>query len=1019
MANLDTLTIYRRWYARKGHLRRRLPLRGYPAGVSEQSLSRAELARAGFRDPLAAQRPAHGLRLSGHLLDAVSASADPDLALASLSRLDAVRPSPLASARTDLRRWGRLVAVLGSSAALGDFVVRHPEAVRQVSDEAPAPRDAGGWRTSALEAVGADPGSPAPAATRPDTEAVSALRIEYRTRLLQVCAEDLTSGWTVEEVAASLADLAAAMLEGALAISRARLGEVAASCRLAVIALGKTGGGELNYASDVDVVFVHEPAPGASAATSLDAAQRLAAATMQVCSVHTTEGALWEVDAALRPEGSAGPLVRTLASHLAYYRRWARTWEFQALLKARPVAGDVPLGEAYVDAVAPLVWSAADRDGFVPEVQAMRRRVIENLPSVNADRQLKLGPGGLRDVEFAVQLLQLVHGRSDERLRSRTTLTALAALTDGGYVGRDDGAALADAYRFLRCLEHRIQLMWLRRVHVVPTRSEDLRRLGRSFGYREDPAGELDEAWRRNRRDVRRLHEKLFYRPVLAAVAAVPGEGMRLAPEAASARLTALGYADPQTALGHLQALTSGLTRRAAIQRQLLPVLLRWFADGPDPDAALLAFRTLSERLGGSPWYLRQLRDESLAAEQLARVLSHSRFATGLLALAPEAVAMLGSQAELTPRPAAQLRAEAEAVVRRHAGDPAAAFAAVRALRRRELSRVAMADVLHRLDVEPVGQALSDITLATLGGALEAATAAVAATSGPLPTRLAIVAMGRLGGQEMSYGSDADVMFVHEPAEGASEREASEAALAVAQRLRELLVAPGDDPPLHLDADLRPEGKQGPLVRSLAAHAAYYERWAALWERQALLRADAAIGAPGLCERFTRLIEALRWPVDGLLPGEVTELRRIKARVDSERLPRGADPATHLKLGRGGLGDVEWTVQLLQLQHAGSIPALRTTRTLPALRAAAAAGLLPGTDAAALEAAWLLVSRIRNAITVVAGRPSDTLPRDGRNRAGVADLLGYGIGGAEPMVDDYRRVTRRARSAFERVFGGR
>ncbi len=272
----------------------------------------------------------------------------------------------------------------------------------------------------------------------------------------------------------------------------------------------------------------------------------------------------------------------------------------------------------------------------------MRRRVVETIPAAEVDRQLKLGPGGLRDVEFAVQLLQLVHGRADASLRSGTTLDALKALAAGGYVGRADAAQLDEAYRFLRSMEHRIQLHRLRRTHLVPEDDGDLRRLGRSLGMRTDPVTTLLREWRRHASVVRRLHEKLFYRPLLDAVAQLaPGEA-RLSAEAARERLVALGYADPAAALRHLEALASGVSRKAAIQRTLLPVLLGWFADSADPDAGLLNFRKVSDALGKTPWYLRLLRDEGAAAENLARVLSAGRLAPDLLMRAPEAVALLG-----------------------------------------------------------------------------------------------------------------------------------------------------------------------------------------------------------------------------------------------------------------------------------------------------------------------------------------------------------------------------------------
>ena len=313
--------------------------------------------------------------------------------------------------------------------------------------------------------------------------------------------------------------------------------------------MGKCGARELNYASDVDVIFVAEPVSPGTDTAALRTATQLASAMIRVCSESTTEGALFPVDPNLRPEGRQGPLVRTLASHRAYYERWAKTWEFQALLKARPVAGDLELGRAYTGLLMPMVWQAAQRDNFVADVQAMRRRVLATLPAAEAGRQLKLGPGGLRDIEFAVQLLQLVHGRTDESLRQAATLPALAALAAGGYVGREDAASLAAAYRFLRRVEHLLQLRQLRRTHTLPEDPAALRRVGRALHLpgpqRGDPADALLAEWRQHAGHVRQLHEKLFYRPLLEAVARLPGEAARLTPSAAMARLEALGYAEP------------------------------------------------------------------------------------------------------------------------------------------------------------------------------------------------------------------------------------------------------------------------------------------------------------------------------------------------------------------------------------------------------------------------------------------------------------------------------------------
>jgi [glutamine synthetase] adenylyltransferase / [glutamine synthetase]-adenylyl-L-tyrosine phosphorylase len=980
------------------------------------------LARAGFTDAASAARLLDRSDLSGGVLDdtvlaAVGRSADPNRALVALGRLlDAAddRTELVAAVSDDELLLGRLAAVLGLSTTLADHLGRHPQQWHSLADiDAHRRPSAGELRAMMLRAVGAEPESDTPVASGPELDG---LRVAYRRQLLEIAALDLADGMDVPAVSAELADLAAATLEAGLAIGRSALSPGATPCRLAVIGMGKCGGRELNYVSDVDVIFVAEPIDGGDEAAALRTATELASVMMRACSDYTAEGTIWPVDAALRPEGRSGRLVRTLASHRAYYRSWAKTWEFQALLKARPVAGDAELGAAYVDAVQPLIWSAADRDGFVDDVRAMRRRVVEHIRPGEAERQLKLGPGGLRDVEFAVQLLQLVHGRADESLRSGTTLTALADLTAGGYVGRADGAVLDEAYRFLRTLEHRIQLERLRRTHVVPQSEDQLRRLGRSLGMRE-PVRELVDAWRRNAWEVRRLHEKLFYRPLLTAVARLPGDDARLTPEAARQRLEALGYADPAVALRHLEALTSGVSRRAAIQRTLLPVMLGWFADGPEPDAGLAGFRRVSDALGETPWYLRLLRDEGAAAERMAKVLASSRFATELLLRAPEAVAMFGDDSELTPREREPLEAEVRAGVARHE-DPVTAAEAVRAMRRRELVRVATGDILGLVSTEQVGEAVTAIASATLAGALEVAMRAIEAERRePLVTGVGVVAMGSLGAHEMGYASDADVLFVHQPLDG-DDQEATANALAVANEMRRLMSLPSPEPALTLDADLRPEGRQGPLVRTVPAYVAHYRRWSEVWERQALLRAAPLAGPPALLDRFFAAVDGIRWPRHGLTGKQLREIRRIKARVESERLPRGADPSTHLKLGPGGLADVEWTVQLLQMQHAAAVAGLRTTRTPDALEAAVEAGVLSAQDRSVLLAAWRMATSIRNAVVLVTGRPSDALPKDARTRAVVSRVLGYGSGQSAAFVDEYRRVARQCRAVVERVFYG-
>jgi len=982
-------------------------------------MSAAHLVRLGFTDPSAAELSLETAasytdpQWAQTLLTACASSADPDQALSLAAEVLAV--ASLSPDFYTVETAHRIASVLGTSEALGRTLVRHPDLLMALQDDQEPQYQQMCERL--LAAVGADRDARFPVARNDAVETLDRLRVAYRRELLAITWRDVGAGASIEQVTGWLTDLAEATLEAGLAVARAGLPIDSAECRLAVIGMGKCGGRELNYVSDVDVLFVAEPDVGSDEEAALRTATSLASGLIRACGQATTEGSIWQVDAALRPEGKQGALVRTLASHVGYYERWAKTWEFQALLKARPVAGDLELGRAYVDVIAPMVWQAAARPGFVADVQAMRQRVETHIPVKVASREIKLGAGGLRDVEFSVQLLQLVHGRSDVLLRSGNTLAALEALATWGYVGREDAATMAQAYRFLRTLEHRLQLQLLQRTHLVSEDEVALRRVGRALGYRTDPIREFDSAWKDHARQARRLHEKLFYRPLLQAVARLEEGQARLTAQAAQERLHALGYTDPIGALRHLEALTGGVSRRAAIQRTLLPVLLGWFADGPEPDAALLGFRRVSDALGATHWYLRLLRDESAAAERLAGLLTSGRFVTDLLLLAPESVALLADDSDLVPRDAQALDAELRAVASRY-GDPTQAVAAIRALRRRELLRIAAARVLNLVDLQGSQTAMSVLTQATISAALDSIQSALAEQPGidqPL-IEFSVIGMGRFGGAEQGLASDADVMFVYRALPGCDDIAAGNQAARVAEDLRSLLAAPSGEPAVGLDADLRPEGRQGPLVRSLASYAAYYDRWSATWEAQALLRARPIAGSVDLGRDFVALVDALRYPAAGIPSSELMQIRRIKARMEAERLPRGTDPTLHSKLGRGGLSDVEWVVQVIQMQHGCTVPALRTTGTLAALAAAEREGLIASADAEVLREAWLMASAVRDGLMLARGKGADVVPTDVRDLAALAHVMGYPTGQGARLLEDYRRTTRRARQVMERLF---
>ena len=1058
---------------------------------------RTRMIAAGFHDPSKAERWLNAPELASvsqdALLSGLRLSPSPDTALPALVRLIEKHPAVAERANRGEEEFG-MYRILGASQAVGDFLYRRPELIDPLFDTQVYPAESvlirsqhpasilpetdgefltpiapldTPYRRDILTALGADPHAERPRAATEQTgkDGYVTLRVAYRAALariamIDVCCEDPVE--MMPTIGRHLADLAAAALEGALAIARTevaeglgpglaapRRGEAVDALDLAIIGMGKCGARELNYISDVDVVYVVAPVesgtvPGAGAEGE-PAPLKL---TENECSTIGTElvhaltraimgpapePALWEVDANLRPEGKDGPLVRTVESYVQYYKRWAENWEFQALLKARPIAGSAQLGARYARAIDPFVWESAARDGFVESVQAMRARVTDNIPSHQVDRQIKLGPGGLRDIEFTVQLLQLVHGRTDPAVRTKSTVDSLVALTAVSYISRTDAETFSRDYKKLRVLEHRIQLQQLRRTHLMPGKDAEQRALARSILSPERngtlSAEQMLKAWQKIKRNVRSLHERIFFRPLLAAVSTLSRDEVVLSEQAAQDRLAALGYRDPRGAMRHIKALTTGLSRSADIQRHLMPVLLGWFARGVDADAGLLGFRIVSESLGSTSWYLRMLRDSPAAAERLSQLLSSSRLMTDLLEDASASIAWLDKVADLKPLGEEALASEVSSLLARHA-DAAEAMRAVRYLRRRETLRTAMGWTLSIVTIEDTCAGLAAIDECTIGAALRIALRELQGTAEEseagetvgerLLTRIAIIGMGRLGGAENGFGSDADVMFVHEPLEGADEDAAQEQAARIVNRTLALLKQPVKPPiraerPLEVDADLRPEGKQGAIVRSLDSYRSYYERWAETWEFQALTRARPIGGDSQLGEAFVELIDPYRYPAT-FTPEQVQQIRRMKARVENERMPHGADRTRQLKLGRGGLSDVEWLVQLLQLRHAHAVPGLRTTSTLKALDAAVEAGLIEGADAEILSGAWLLATKIRGGNVLRGVRQSDTLPSGRDDLEAIARWCGYPAGSARALEEDYLRQTRNARKVYERLF---
>lgn len=925
-------------------------------------------------------------------------------------------PSLINLLQNDAASARRLAVVLGFSSWWGDYLLQHPgfflpdapgatslcmtDELRRLLPE--------GWAATGaereLESCWED--------------AASHLRKIYRRRLFDIIADDLLAEdpYTpdhVESITARLSQAADEALQGALYIARL-LEDPDAEVRLCIIAMGKTGGGELNYVSDVDVMYVlADSAPTEEPEVTrlhLERATRIASLVASICSSPGKEAPLWSVDANLRPEGRDGALVRTIDSYRVYWDRWAQNWEFQALLKARPCAGDMEVGERFLEYASPLIWEASARPGFVDDVRSMRAQVENSVPLKVRDNELKLGVGGLRDIEFSIQFLQLVHGRNDTQIRQRSTLGALEALSARGYIARTDAANLREAYAFLRTLEHRSQLLRMHRTHTLPSGLRQLERLLRSLHGTPATVEQLHEQLRALRLRVRELHHSVFFRPIIAASARLDEDLIYLDDQAAMDRLRAIGYLDPRSALKHIESLCAGTSRRAMIQRHLLPVLLSWIADGANPDMGLLNFRVLSDEIGDSHWYLALLRDSDYAASQLCWVLSASAWIGSLIRLFPEAVSWLDS-AELLETPSFEVLSRQMRSVAGRAGNIDEAIEKIRLIRTREVLRIALREATG--SKEGVGRDLCVVADACVLSSLEAFDL-FDESKEHIPLHIELCALGSYGARELSYTSDLDVLaVVADSCDASTLRRAHERIT----RLKQLLSSSSRALPVALDFALRPEGKNGALVRTLDSYTEYYERWAQVWEKQMLLRLRP-LGAGNTAEALYQFAQTYCFHTP-LSDDETREIQLMKVRVERERIPGGIDPRMHIKLGPGGLSDIQWLVELLQLQSGSADCDLRTSSTRQALLELLHRGKLSQSEYQRAASTWEFGQELRRARVIAAGpsaSKNDVIPSNTEQLVAMAMLMGYSREQREEMTTKWLTSSRKMREVFEKLF---
>lgn len=811
-----------------------------------------------------------------------------------------------------------------------------------------------------------------------DVDALDGLRRWKRRHLLRIALRDLLGEADLPTVGRELSLLADACFARALEIADE-------GPPLAIIGMGKLGGSELNYASDVDIVFVHD---GDSAA-----AARRARKVLETLASFTKEGAVYRVDIELRPEGGAGALSRTPEAFGSYFDRWAVPWERQAYIKTRLSAGDPELGNAFFDAIKPGVWGENLEADTVPHIRALKLRVEESA-KLKGDREIKKGPGGLRDIEFSVQLLQMVHGRTDPTIRSPNTLTALRQLSWGEYIDQADAVHFTTAYIHLRTVEHRLQLRDERQTHELPEGEADQEWAARASGFENLAAFRTSHG--RYQASVREIHQRIFHRQTLDRMHET-GLVSELLPD----RLGQLGFADPDRAASTIERLTENLGRRANVMQQVLVIMVEALATTPDPDLGLVRLAWLLDGSFRVSTILPVLRDSPIAISDIARLLGSSRVAAGWMRNHPEFTRSLMSPADLfEARTAEALAAEAIESVESAGDDQDMQMAELRRFVRREQLRVAARDILGLASIIQIPEELTIIADA-------AVSAAVDSLAPEMP--FAVIGLGRYGGLDLSYASDLDVIFVYEGSTSDDARAANRTARGL---LQEIGAQTAEGRAWEIDARLRPEGENGQLARSLEGYQRYYAERGQLWERQALLKQRFVAGDPDLGSRFLQLADSWCYQPD-FSEEEAEEIRSMKRRIESERLGTG-NKARNVKLGAGGLSDIEFTVQLMQLQYGFGRTSIRDNRTLPALVGLSEHNLLDIGDRATLDVGYRFCQRFRNARYHLSGLSSDGFPDDEQEELLLARRLGYPSN--KDLEVDYHEITEAVREVAERLF---
>ena len=969
--------------------------------------------------------------------------ADPDMALNNLERFAAAARNPLSVGtlfERDPAALPTLLQMFATSQHFSDLLVADPEGfdlLRLTEGQPVARRFLVQELVSEVETLDHE------------LPVLRALRRFKRRETLRIAYGDIIREQSLQSVTKQISYLADAILEASLRAAWRKLrqqrgdpiGPDGRPARFVILAMGKLGGQELNYSSDIDLVFLYDAdgkTDGQRHTTNAEFFEQLARELVHLIAERTELGSVYRVDLRLRPEGSRGPMAMSVASALNYYDLRGRTWERQAYIKARPAAGDLALGQEFLDTLIPWIYRRYLSRADISGIKALKRRIEQQTREAGADdRNVKTGHGGIRDVEFVIQFLQLLNGADLPQLRTGNTLEAIARLEEVGCLNSQERSLLAENYAFLRKIEHRLQIMFDLQTHLLPSDDDELRKLALRLGYHETPGRAARDAFLADYRTKtqlnRRMLDHLLHDAFSDGDQAAAEVDLVLDPDPEADRVdTVLGrypFHDVKQAYRNLMALGEENIRFLSTRRcrhflaSIAPRLLEAIALTPDPDATLVNLAGVSESLGGKGvlWELFSFNPPSL--HLYVDLCAYSPHLCSILTSNPGMIDVLMDSLVLDKLPTRDSLARILADLCRAAED---LDPILHSFKNDQQLCVGVRDILGREDIQSTTGALSDIAEACLAQITAREYQRLVARFGEprigegaregQPCEAVILGMGKFGGREMNYHSDLDVIFLYE-ADGQTASTGPRVQTTtnqhffseLAQRIVKAVSRLSAYGRLYeLDARLRPTGRSGLLATSLAEFVRYFrEGGGQLWERQALCKARVVYGSPRAARSAMAAVGkaafGLRWRQQ-----DAGEIRRMRDRLEQTAT------AGDLKRGPGGIVDIEFLVQMLQLQHARANPKLRSPNTLEAMRALYTAGLLSADEYELFDYAYRFLRTIEGRLRLMNSTARDNLPQEPTELNKLAHLLHYPA--SDVLLIDFEKYTRVIRGRFERLF---